>query len=201
MSLECTTEDCGNGTSTYLCSQCVKDLQAWIDLAHGYAVDLNVTIARQDVLRRAGSPGGGGAASESAMPWNDDADQLQQNLYSIDRDAKDYAKMEDAAGQAWMIQEWCQKAERLISGPEPERVDTAAARARLEAQVPPNPMPTSDLKKWLHITHGIVITGDQLRQWVHRKKLQRANEEGRPTYYPAVVLAVAKAQEHAIKQS
>lgn len=195
MSQECTTEDCQNFTSTYLCGQCVTDLQAWIDLARGYVVDLNVTIARQDVLRRAGNPGGGGVASESAMPWNDDADQLQQNLLSIDRDAKAYALMPDAAGQAWLIQEWCKKAERLISGPEPENIDTASARAKLEAQVPPDPMPTSDLKKWLSITHGIHITGEQLRQWVHRKKLQRANEQGRPTYYPAVVLAIAKHQQ------
>jgi hypothetical protein len=35
MSQECTTADCANHTSTYLCGQCVTDLQAWLDKVPG----------------------------------------------------------------------------------------------------------------------------------------------------------------------
>lgn len=186
--MECTTEDCGNHTSTYLCSQCVTDLQAWIDLAHGYAEDLSVTIARQDVLRRAGNPGGGGVASESAMPWNTDAAQLQQNLYAVDRDAKAYALMEDAAGQAWLIQEWCTKAERLISGPEPETVNIIEIRERVQNIAPP--MPTKQLLPWLREKAGISVKRSDINNWRQRGYLLPVEREPQPTYHPHDVLAL-----------
>jgi len=194
MSQECTTDDCRNFTSEYLCSQCVSDLQSWIARIPILLVELRVTIARQDHVRPAGG-GGGGSKPGSAAPINFDAWQISENLKTVGKSAKEYAHAEDAAGMAWLIQDWVKKAELLILGPEPEPVNTSHARERLKAEVPKEPMPTRDLKKWLQITHGIQITGEQLRQWVHRKKLQRANEEGRPTYYPAVVLAIAKHQD------
>lgn len=201
MSLECTTEDCGRATSLYLCTTCIiefddllKDVPVLIPLLDGVRAGTSVT-------RKPGSGGGGGHPG-SRPPGNLDAMELQAWLNQLPTRAHEVATNNPDAGRLlYMARIWVKNARNLVWGAEPETVDRAAARARLEAQVPPHPMPTSDLKKWLHITHGIVITGDQLRQWVHRKKLQRANEEGRPTYYPAVVLAVAKAQEHAIKQS
>ena len=195
MSLECTTEDCNNATSTYLCSRCVADLQAWIDLAHGYALDLNVTIARQDVLRRAGNPGGGGVASESPMPWNTDAAQLQQNLYAVDRDAKAYAQMADAAGQAWLIQEWCTKAERLISGPEPETINITEIRERVENIAPP--MPTRQLLPWLREKAGITIKRSDINNWRQRGHLTPVEREPQPTYHPHEVLALWNQKETA----
>ena len=197
MSMECTTEDCANHTSTYLCSQCVSDLQQWLDRVPILLVELRVTIARLDNVRPAGG-GGGGSKPGSAAPLNLDALQLSENLRTVGKDAKAYAHDEHAAGSAWMIEGWCREAELLISGPEPEPANTTHARERLKAEVPKEPMPTRDLKKWLLVTHGLEITGEQLRQWVHRKKLQRANEDGRPTYYPAVVLAIARNQDTAM---
>jgi len=197
MTQECTTEDCRNFTSEYLCSQCVSDLQSWIARIPILLVELRVTIARQDNVRPAGG-GGGGSKPGSAAPINFDAWQISENLKTVGKDAKEYAHAEDAAGMAWLIQDWVKKAELLILGPEPEPVNTSHARERLKAEVPKEPMPTRDLKKWLLVTHGLEITGEQLRQWVHRKKLERANDEGRPTYYPAVVLAIARNQDTAM---
>lgn len=195
MSLECTTEDCQNWTSTYLCTQCVNDLQAWIDLAHGYAPELDVTIARQDVLRRAGSPGGGAVASESPMPWNTDADQLQRNLQSIDRDAKAYSQDPNAAGIAWMIQEWCRKAERLISGPEPETVNLEAVREKVQNIAPP--MPTRQLLPWLRDKAGITIKRSDINNWRQRGQLNPVEREPQPTYHPHEVLALWNRKETA----
>ena len=197
MSMECTTDDCRNMTSTFLCSQCVSDLQSWIARIPILLVELRVTIARQDNVRPAGG-GGGGSKPGSAAPLNFDAWQLQENLRTVGKDAKAYAHDEHAAGSAWMIEGWCREAELLISGPEPEPANTGHARARLESEVPKEPMQTRELKVWLKVTHGLEVTGEQLRQWVHRKKLERANDDGRPTYYPAVVLAIARNQDTAM---
>ena len=200
MTQECTTEDCRNFTSEYLCTQCVSDLQSWLDRIPILLVELRVTIARQDNVRPAGG-GGGGSKPGSAAPINFDAWQISENLKTVGKDAKEYAHAEDAAGMAWLIQDWVKKAELLILGPEPEPVNTSHARERLKAEVPKEPMPTRDLKKWLLVTHGLEITGEQLRQWVHRKKLERANDEGWPTYYPAVVLALARQSDTAMSNN
>lgn len=140
---DCTTMDCGNGTTSYLCDQCVSDLQAWVEKAHKYAPELNVTIAKLDVLRHAGSTGGGGGKAGSAAPINLDAVQLQQNLYSVDRDAKVYALDQFAAGIAWTIQEWVDKAELLISGVKETRIITRCQCGGDVTTDSPPPTPTS----------------------------------------------------------
>ena len=66
-SQECTTDDCRNMTSTYLCGQCVSDLQQWLDRIPILLVELRVTIARQDNVRPAGG-GGSGSKPGSAAP-------------------------------------------------------------------------------------------------------------------------------------
>lgn len=187
----CTTLDCGNGTSAYICNQCVSDLQAWIEKAHNYAPELDVTIAKLDVLRHAGSTGGGGGKAGSAAPVNLDAVQLQANLYSVDRDAKVYAKDQFAAGIAWTIQDWVTKAELLISGPEEERVDHAANKERLQREVPAELRP-KPLVEWLKVTHGIELKESRIRKWAERKLITRANADGYPTYDPATVLIQAR---------
>ena len=142
MSQECTTDDCRNMTSTYLCSQCVSDLQQWIARIPILLVELRVTIARQDNVRPAGG-GGGGSKPGSAAPLNFDAWQLQENLRAVGKSAMDYAHDEHAAGTAWMIQDWCQKAELLISGFPETRIVT---RCRCGGDVTttfPQPKPTA----------------------------------------------------------
>jgi len=187
----CTTPDCGNETSTYLCGQCVSDLQAWVDEAHTLAPELTVTIAKQDVLRRAGNTGGGGGKAGSAAPINLDAVQLQMNLQSVARDAATYATDQHAAGIATLIQEWCKTAERLISGPEAEQVDHQANKERLRKEIPKELRP-KPLVEWLKVTHGLDIKESRIRKWAERNLITRANDEGYPTYDPTTVLIQAR---------
>ena len=63
--MTCTTPDCGNPSDLYLCRDCVRDLQAWIDKARELLPDLEVTILRLDNVRRR-SEGGNGGKSGSA---------------------------------------------------------------------------------------------------------------------------------------
>jgi hypothetical protein len=118
MSQECTTEDCANHTSTYLCGQCVSDLQQWLDKVPTLITELSVTVSRLDQIRPANAGWNSGGVPGSAAPINLDALQLQENLRSVGRDAKAYAQDERAAGLAWLIQDWITKAELLVSGPE-----------------------------------------------------------------------------------
>lgn len=190
---DCTTEKCSSSVpdNIFLCPFCIRDLQAYIDKAHLYAPELNVTIAKLDVLRHAGSTGGGGGKAGSAAPVNLDAVQLQQNLYSVDKDAGAYAHDERGAGIAWLIQDWVNKAELLISGPEEERVDHAANKERLQREVPTELRP-KPLVEWLKVTHGLDIKESRIRKWASRNLITRANTDGYPTYDPAIVLIQAR---------
>lgn len=183
--MECTTEDCGNWTSTYLCTQCVTDLQAWLDRIPDLIAALDVTIARLDNVRGAG--GGGGSKPGSKAPVNLDALQIQENLRSVGKSAKDYAMDERAAGLAWLIQDWVTKAELLVSGPEPETVNHARNRERVRNIAPP--MPTRELIPWLREKARISVTSMDIRNWARRGKLVAVEREPQPTYHPHEVLA------------
>ena len=184
--MECTTDDCRNFTSEYLCTQCVSDLQQWIARIPILLVELRVTIARQDNVRPAGG-GGGGSKPGSAAPINFDAWQISENLKTVGKSAKEYAQAEDAAGMAWLIQDWCTKAEMLILGPEEPPVNLNEIREKLEERRP-DAMQTSDVVKWLKENARIHVTSMDIRNWVRRKKLT-AIEPGRyPTYHPYDVL-------------
>jgi hypothetical protein len=132
-------------TSTYLCTQCVSDLQQWLDRVPVLLIDLRVTIARLDNVRPVGGGGSGGSKPGSAAPINLDALQLAENLRSCGSDAKHYAHDERAAGLAWLIQDWVNKAELMVSGFPETRIIT---RCRCGGDVtttfpPPEPTPTN----------------------------------------------------------
>ncbi|WP_028265922.1 hypothetical protein [Arthrobacter sp. MA-N2] len=187
MSHECTTEDCLNHTDTYLCTHCVRDLQAWLDKVDVLIETLGVTIAKLDHVRPANAGWNAGGKPGSAAPINLDALQLQQNLKSVGRCAKDYARDERAAGIAWLIRDWITKAELLVSGPEEPPVNHAANRERIKGIAPP--MPTRQLVPWLREKTGIIINAQQIRDWARRGKLTAAEREPSPTYHPHEVLA------------
>ena len=188
MSIECTTVDCANHTSAYLCTNCVRDLQAWLDKVPVLIVELNVTIAKLDNVRPAGGGGGGGGHKPgSEAPINLDALQLQENLRSVNRTlASQHAKDPHAAGVAWLIQDWVTKAERLVSGPDEPPVNHNANRERVKGIAPA--MPTRQLVPWLRQNAKVVVTSMDIRNWVRRGKLRAAEESPQPTYHPHEVL-------------
>lgn len=186
MSHECTTSDCQHQTSTYLCTQCVRDLQAWLDKIPTLITELSVTIAKLDNVRPPNAGWNSGGAPGSAEPINLDALQLQENLKSVGTSAKDYAHDERAAGLAWLIQDWVTKAEILVSGPEEPPVNHAALRDRVKDIAPP--MPTRQLVPWLREKAGVIVKGQQIRDWARRGKLHAAEAGPTPTYHPHEVI-------------
>lgn len=189
MSQECTTEDCANQTHAYLCGRCVSDLQAWIDKVPVLIVALNVTIAKLDNVRPAGGGGGGGGHKPgSAAPINLDALQLQENLRSVGRSATAYAQDPQAAGLAWLIQDWVTKAERMVSGPDEPPVNHHANRERVKGIAPA--MPTRQLVPWLRQNAKVILTSKDIRNWAFRGKLTPVEREPSPTYHPHEVLDV-----------
>ncbi|AYN57942.1 hypothetical protein PP640_gp92 [Arthrobacter phage Faja] len=188
MSVECTTEDCANHTSTYLCSQCVSDLQQWLDKVPTLITELSVTVARLDQVRPANAGWNSGGVPGSAAPINLDALQLQENLRSVGTDAKAYAQDDRAAGLAWLIQDWVTKAELLVSGPEEPPINHHENRERIKDIAPP--MPTRQLVPWLKEKAGIIVKAKDIRNWAHRGKLHAVEREPQPTYNPHEVLDV-----------
>ena len=186
MTLECTTDDCGNWTSTYLCWRCTSDLQQWIDKIPVLIETLGVTIAKLDNVRPAGGGGGGGHKPGSAAPINLDALQLQQNLRSDWPSAKDYARDSRAAGLAELIQDWVTKAELLVSGPDEPPVNHQANRERIKGIAPA--MPTRKLVPWLREHTKVIVTSKDIRNWAFRGKLHAVEKEPSPTYHPHEVL-------------
>lgn len=189
MSHECTTDGCLNHTDTYLCPQCVRDLQAWLDKVPTLIAALTVTIAKLDHVRPVGGGWNGGGKPGSAAPLNFDALQLQENLKSVGTSAKDYAHDERASGLAWLIQDWVTKAELLVSGPEAEMVDHAANKAKLK-QANLQPMPTRQLLPWLREKAGVHLISQRIRDWVRDGHLRAASNDGQPTYHPSEVIDV-----------
>jgi hypothetical protein len=187
LSIECTTEDCANHTSTYLCTQCVRDLQAWLDKVPVLIAELSVTIARLDNVRPASAGWNSGGKPGSAAPIDLDALQLQENLKSVNGyRASELAKDPRAAGSAWMIREWVTKAELLVSGPEEPPINHQANRARIKDIAPP--MPTRQLVPWLRQHAQIVVTSMDIRNWARRGKIRPVATDPQPTYHPHEVL-------------
>jgi hypothetical protein len=191
--IECTTPKCGNQTATYLCHQCVSDLQANLDKLAIYLPDLDVTIARLDNVRPQG--GGGTKSTGSAAPANLDAVQMKINLLmALQHDAEQYALMPDAGQQAWLIAEWERTTELLLSGPVAVVVDDKANLQRLQ-DIQRDPMPGKAIIEWLKDKARIIVTHKDLNNWVERGKLrvhgfQSNGKRGRPerTFDPIEVL-------------
>ena len=192
--MNCTTPDCETPTQTYLCAQCVSDLQASIEYAHRLLPDLDVTIARLDVTRPGNPETRNTNVAGSAAPANMDALQLKLNLESVTHTADEYAKEDHAAGTAWIIGEWCKSAELLISGPE---AVTPRHHNEIMADIKGNtePMTAKDCATWLTKATGIHFTSKRIRNWVTRRGLQAATTEGGPKYLPEDVLAAYRQRE------
>lgn len=195
--MTCTTSDCEMPTETYLCTQCVSDLQAWIDKALVLLPDLDVTIARLDVTRPGNPETRNSNVAGSAAPGNLDAMQLKMNLESIDRTAAEYAVLDHAAGTAWIIGEWVTSAELLISGPEavtPRHHDEIMKEIKGNTE----PMTAKDCAAWLSQAIGIHFTSKRIRNWVDRRGLRAVSTDGHPKYLPEDVLAAYRQREREV---
>lgn len=188
----CGTIDCeAPAQDKYLCGDCTRDLQAWIDKCVEILPELDTTIARLDNVRQSNNEGGNGSKTAgSAAPLNIDALQLKINLASITQTAEHYAKDQFAAGIAWTITDWYTKAELLISGPEAEHINHQANREKIEQIAPP--MPTRQLVPWLRANAKLTIKAKDIRNWASRGKLQPVEREPQPTYWPHEVIQAHK---------
>ncbi|QEP06176.1 hypothetical protein [Glutamicibacter sp. ZJUTW] len=197
----CTTPDCGQDATLYICNQCINDLQAWLSKCAEILPELDDTIARLDNVRVSNNEGGNGSRSAgSSAPLNLDAMQLKINLASLTQTAEHYAKDQHAAGIAWTIQDWYTKAELLISGPEedaPSEISILQAREKLDSQFP-EPLPPRDCATWLRENAGIKIAGRTINDWHHRGKIRKhpGSTPKRPLYSAKEVLAVHMTRQH-----
>ena len=117
MSLECTTEDCNNHTSTYLCGQCVTDLQAWLDKVPDLREELFVTMAKLDAVAPRNS-GGGGGKTENPAPVNHGAMDIRHALAVWEgQDAAKLAHDKFAGGFLPLLKELIEAAEKAIDLP------------------------------------------------------------------------------------
>lgn len=114
----CTTPDCETPTETYLCNQCVSDLQAWIDRVPDMREELFTTMARLDCVAPQNSEGGGGGATEAPSPLNVGAmDMRHALLFWEGAKAERLANDKHAGGFLTMLQDLLDKAERIIDLP------------------------------------------------------------------------------------
>ena len=142
MSQECTTEDCRNMTSTYLCTQCVSDLQQWLDRVPDMREELFVTMARLDAIAPRNS-GGGGGTTEAPAAVNHGAMDVRYALAVWEgQDARKLAEDKFAGGFLPLLQELLAKAERIIDlptqkivyGPCQADTDTGECEQQLKAE-------------------------------------------------------------------
>lgn len=191
MTLECTTQDCANMTSTYLCGRCVEDLQAWLDKVPLLVEALTVTVAKLDNVRPIGGGGGGGSKPGSAAPINLDAMQIQENLRSVGPDAKAYAHDERAAGLAWLIQDWVTKAELLVSGPEAEVINHTQIQERIK-EANGELMAPREAIEYLRDKAKMTVKMADFKNWVKLGHLPYTlDASDRKLYYPGDLFRVA----------
>lgn len=184
--MTCTTKDCERPTETYLCGQCVSDLQAWLNKIPELVADLHVTVARLDNVRKP-SWGSSGTKAGSAAPINLDAFEVRWYLEATTLNAADHAKDPEAATIAWNIQDAVTKAELLILGPVAETpADEKKARERLEGKV--KPLPTRELIPYLRDEAKLVVTSMDIRNWARRGKIRPIERDPLPTYNPLEVI-------------
>jgi hypothetical protein len=143
VSQECTTEDCRNQTSTYLCGRCVNDLQAWIDRIPPLMEDLFVTMAKLDKTAPQRSEGGGGLSSGSAAPIRFGPMELRAALRLWQhQSATDLANDKYAGGFQPMLEDLIRNAERQIDNPQEVRVIATCPCGGKVITKGPRPEPT-----------------------------------------------------------
>lgn len=139
----CTTPDCNRTTSTYLCAQCVSDLQAWIDKVPELREQLFITMARLDNTRPTGQTGGNGGKADSLAPARFGAMEARYALLFWEGSkASDLAKEEHAGGYLKMLKKLIDHGEEIVLGEPETRVITTCDCGGKVITRKPAPQPT-----------------------------------------------------------
>jgi hypothetical protein len=113
---ECTTRDCGNPTSLYLCGRCRDDLQAWIDKIPALYDDLFTTMAKLDNTTPQSE--GGGSSPTAQLPLRPGAMEARHALLPwIFQNAERLAHNEDAATYVHTVRALVEHGEKIIDTP------------------------------------------------------------------------------------
>jgi len=140
---ECTTDDCQNFASTYLCTQCVSDLQKWIDRIPDLMNELFVTMAKLDNTAPQRSEGGGGLSTGSKLPLRIGPMELRSALRIwAHQSAAELAKDKFAGGFQPLLEELIRNAENLIDNPPETRVIATCDCGGKVTTKGPKPEPT-----------------------------------------------------------
>lgn len=122
---ECTSMDCGMDATLYLCPQCIRDLQAWLDKIPELLDDLFITMAKLDKTAPQNREGGGGLSTGSAMPLNYGALEKRQALgLWVNTTAENLAKDQYAGNFLPMLKQLIESSLDLIDNPPETRVIT-----------------------------------------------------------------------------
>ena len=182
----CTTENCHQETSLYLCAGCIVELDDLLRDVPALIPMLAGARAGTSVVRKVGS-GGGGGPSGSKEPGSLDAMMLQGLLATLPKRAHGEAMDNPNAGWTLhMAGMWVRSARRLVWGAQEEIVNHEANRERLKDVAPP--MTTRELLPWLRTNAKIAITSMDVRDWARRGKITAVEREPFPTYHPLEVL-------------
>lgn len=176
--------------NNYICNQCTKDLQAWIDKVPDMMQELLITMGNLDHMRPTRSEGGNGASTDPREPVSDYLLGLRASLRIWEnQNAEHLAHDQHAGGYTDMLVKLLNRAEQAIDLPEDEpQPDHEAIRERVKEIAPP--MPTRKLIPWLREHAKLSLTSQIIRHYVHKGYLHAVEREPQPTYHPHEVINV-----------
>lgn len=186
----CSTENCENPTNQYICGQCARDLQAWIDKVPEMRAELFITMARLDNTATPNNEGGNGQTTNNTTPINEHALAMRAALEPWEyANAQQLAHDQHSANYQPMLQQLLQQAETIIDLPETEPpTDPGEIRERLEPHT--QPMPAKDCAHYLSGLGVLRVTRQDIANWVHHGHLTADEGAGTrtPRYKPTTVL-------------
>ena len=186
----CTTPDCGEPSELYLCNDCIRDLQAWIDRVPVMRAELFITMAKLDKVGTQHGEGGNGMTKEAPLPIREAASAKRTALsYWTHRTAQQLAHDEHAGKYQAMLQKLIEQSERVIDlPPDDELRSPDDIRAQLEPHAPP--MPAKECAAYLTQLGVLRITKQDIANWVYHGHLTADEGQGTrtPKYKPTSVL-------------
>ena len=196
---QCTTADCGMDATLYLCPQCIRDLQAWIDKVPDMMQELLITMGRLDNTRTAKSEGGNGLTTEPSALISDRLLELRTALRIWEnQNAEQLAHDQHSGNFIDMFVKILKRAENAIDLPKEEpKPDPEQIAKQLEGQYPEALTP-SECATWLRSNAGISIAARNINDWYHRGKIkkQEGSTPKRPLYSTKEVLLAHMTRQH-----